>query len=82
MIYPHKWSPIGYRSSTGQRKHTGQRPMDRRNCVLDGSPAVLRDIAMATNCGFVGYNFGSMIASDTLFDSMGGFLGSSYRIKT
>jgi len=26
MIYPHKWSPISYRSSVGQRKHAGQRP--------------------------------------------------------
>jgi len=30
----------------------------------------------------MGYNFGCMIASDTLFDSRGGFLGSSYLIKT
>jgi len=57
--------------------------------VLDGVPAVLRDVAMATNfwtqfaiTGFVGYNFACMIASDTLFDSHGGFLGSSYSIKT
>jgi len=27
MAYPHKWSPISYNSSTGQRKHIGQRPM-------------------------------------------------------
>ena len=27
MAYPHKWSPISYKSSTGQRKHAGQRPM-------------------------------------------------------
>jgi len=26
-LYPHKWSPISYRSSAGQRKHAGQRPM-------------------------------------------------------
>ena len=26
-VYPHKWSPISYRSSAGQRKHAGQRPM-------------------------------------------------------
>ena len=26
MAYPHKWSPISYRSSAGQRKHAGQRP--------------------------------------------------------
>jgi len=63
--------------------------MGRRNHVLDGGPEVLRDVAMATNFGtqfgifgFVGYNFGCMIASNTLFDSRGGFLGSSYRMKT
>jgi len=27
MVYPHEWSPISYRSSAGQRKQTGQRPM-------------------------------------------------------
>jgi len=60
-----------------------------RNHVLDGGPAVLRNVAMATNFGaqfaktaFVGYNFGCMIASNTLFNSMGGFLGSSYPMKT
>jgi len=44
---------------------------------------------MATNFGtqfaitdFVDYNFGCMIVSDTLFDSVGGFSGSSYPIKT
>jgi len=57
--------------------------------VLDGGPAVLRDVAEATNYGtqfaingFVGYNFGCMISSDTLFDSRDGFLGSSYPMKT
>jgi len=30
----------------------------------------------------MGYNFGCMIASDTLFDSRGGFSGSSYLMKT
>jgi len=50
---------------------------------------VLRDVAMATNfgtqfaiTGFVGYNFGCMIASNTQFDSRGGFSGSSYPINT
>jgi len=28
------------------------------------------------------YNFSCMTASDTLFDSRGGFLGSSYPMKT
>jgi len=27
MAYPHEWSPISYKSSAGQRKHIGQRPM-------------------------------------------------------
>jgi len=27
MAYPRKWSPISYKSSAGQRKDTGQRPM-------------------------------------------------------
>ena len=57
--------------------------------MLNGSPEVLRDVAMASNfvtqfaiTGFVGYNFDCMIASDTLFDSSGEFSGSSYPIKT
>jgi len=63
--------------------------MGPRYHVLDGSPVVLRDVATATNfgpqfaiIGFVGYNFGCMIASDTLFDSSGGVSGSSYPMKT
>jgi len=27
MAYPHRWSPISYKSSAGQRKHIDQRPM-------------------------------------------------------
>ena len=57
--------------------------------MLDGGPAVLGDVAMETNFGtqfaitrFVGYHFGCMIASNTLFDSRGGFTGSSYPMKT
>ena len=35
-----------------------------------------RDVAMATTFGFsMGYSLGCMIASDTLFDSRGSFLG-------
>jgi len=57
--------------------------MDRRSRVSDGGPGVLRDVAIATNfrttqfaiTGFVGYNFGCMIASDTLFDSRGWVFG-------
>jgi len=54
--------------------------------VLDGGSSVLRDVAMATNfgmkfaiTGFVGYNFGCMIASHTQFDSRGEFSGQPIR---
>jgi len=57
--------------------------------VLDGGPEVLRDVAMAIDfgmqfaiTGFMGYNFGCMIASNTLFDSRVGFSRSSYPMKT
>jgi len=44
---------------------------------------LLRDVAMVTPfCPLLGCNFGCMIASDTLFDSRGGFSGSSYPMKT
>jgi len=47
--------------------------------VLDGGPEVLRDVAMAISFWLsFGYNFGCIIASYTLFDSRGGFSGSSY----
>ena len=43
----------------------------------------LWDVATATTFWLsMGYNFGCMIASDMLFDSRGGFSGSSYPIKT
>ena len=43
----------------------------------------LRDVSMATTFWLsMGYNFGCMIASDTLFDSRSGFYGSSYPMKT
>jgi len=43
----------------------------------------LRGVAMATPFWLLmGYNFGCEIASDTLFDSRGGFSGSSYPMKT
>jgi len=45
-----------------------------RNHALDGGSPVLSDVALATTCWLlVGYNFGCMIASDTLFDSRGSF---------
>ena len=56
--------------------------MGRRNPVLDGRPQVQRDVAMATNFWLsMGYSFGCMIASEMLFDSRGGFSGSSYLMK-
>ena len=43
----------------------------------------LRDVAMATTFWLsMGYNFGCMIPSDTLFDTRVGFSGSSYPMKT
>jgi len=48
-----------------------------------GDTLHLRDVAIATTfCLSMGYNFGCMIDSDTLFDSRGGFSGSSYLMKT
>ena len=53
----------------------------KESCVT-GGPEVLRDVAIATNFWLsVGYNFGCMIASDTLFDCRGWFSGSSYPMK-
>ena len=44
------------------------------NHVLDGNPQLLRDVAMATNFWLsMGYNYGCVIASDTLFDFRVGF---------
>jgi len=62
--------------------------MGRRNHVLDGGPAVLRDVAMETNIGtqfaitgFVGFNFGCMIATRCTIHR-GEFSGLSYPMKT
>jgi len=70
--------PFGFEGSDGPKE----------SCVKWGL-VVLRDVAMIINfgtqfaiTGFVGYNFGCMIGSDTLFDSRGGFSGSSYLMKT
>jgi len=54
----------------------------RQNADIADTPH-LRYVAMATPfCLLMGYNFGCMIASDTRFDSRGGFSGSSYPMKT
>ena len=43
----------------------------------------LRDVAIATTFWLsVDYNFSCMTASDSLFDSRGGFSGTSYPMKT
>ena len=43
---------------------------------------MLKNVAMAIIFWLsMGYNFGCMIASDMLFDSRGGFSGSSYPMK-
>ena len=59
--------------------------MGRRNRVRWGSRGA-EDVAIATNfgmqfaiTGFVGYDFGCMIASDMQFDSRGGFSGQAIR---
>jgi len=42
----------------------------------------LTDVAMAITFWLsMGYNFSCMIASDTLFNSRGGFSGTSYPMK-
>ena len=71
--------PFGLWARMGPRNHVRWGP----------APAVLKDVAMATNfgtqfaiTGFVGYSFCCMIGSGTLFHSRGGFLGSSYPMKT
>ena len=50
------------------------------NNVLDGGP----DLPIGNQFSWLltGYNFGCMVASDTLFDFRGGFSGSSYPMKT
>jgi len=57
--------------------------MGHGNRVLDGGPAVMRDVPMATDFWLsTGYNFVCIIASDTLFYSRGVFSGSNYPMKT
>ena len=50
----------------------------RQNADIAPDTLHLRDVAMATPfCLSMGYNFGCMIASDTQFDSRGGFRGQA-----
>jgi len=88
-VYGHSVVPCATTAETIEMPFGLWARMGRRNRVLDGGSAVLRDVAMATNfvtqfviTGFVCYNFGCMIANDTQFDSRGGFSGSSYPMKT
>ena len=54
-----------------------------RLCRYCRYPAKLRDVAMTTTFWLsMNYNFSCVTASDTLFDSMGGFSGTSYPMKT
>jgi len=56
----------------------GEWSVDRMQILL----IHLRDVAMATTFWrSMGYDFGYVTASNMLFDSRGGFLGSSYPIK-
>ena len=57
--------------------------MDGRQNAYIADTLQLRNVAMATTFWLsMVYNFSCMIASDTLFDSRGGFLGTSYPMKT
>jgi len=56
--------------------------VSRQNTDI-ASTLQLRDVAMATTFWLsMGYNFSCMIARDRLFDRMGGFLGTSYPMRT
>ena len=56
--------------------------VDRQNANI-ADTLHLRDVAMTTIFWLsMGYNFGCMIASDTLFDSRCGFSRSRYPMKT
>jgi len=54
--------------------------MGPRNHVLDGSPQMLMDVAMATTFWLLmGYNFSCVIAIGRIFDSRSGFWGQAIR---
>ena len=59
------------------------RPREYCRILQTADTLDLRDVATATSFWLsMGYNFGCMIASDALFDSRGGFSGSSYPMET
>ena len=56
--------------------------VSRQNADI-ADTVLLRDVAMATPFWLsMGYNFSCVIASGMIFDSRGGFLGSSNPMKT
>jgi len=58
----------------------GVRVVDRQNADI-ADALHLRDVAVPTR-PFFGFQWAITSASDTLFDSRGGFSGSSYPMKT
>jgi len=55
----------------------------RHNAAIADTQLQLRAVAMATTFWLsMGCNFSCMIASDSLFDFIGGFSGTSYQMKT
>jgi len=79
---------VKYRDSL---RSSVKKRLNRSRCRLGcglrwavGIMCYMRDAAMATSFGtqFAITGFGCMIASDTLFDSRGGFAGLSYPMKT
>jgi len=86
--YRELWSSV-QKQPNQSRCRLGCRLEWAQGIMLGGGLEVLMDIAMATNfgtqfaiTGFVGYKFGCMIASDTVFDSRGGSSGSNYPMTT
>jgi len=80
VVYAKTAEPIGMPFGLWAR-------MGHRNHLLDGGPVChVNQFWDAICCNWfwrlMGHNFGCMIASDTQFDSRGGFSGSSYPMKT
>jgi len=67
MAYPHKWSPISYKSSAGQRKDTGQTPMLYRwttqptKAFIDNRKNLVNS-SMSSTCSYNMANFGPLTA--------------------
>jgi len=68
--------------ATSQLVMEGVLVVSRQNAD-NASTLHLRDVAMATTFWLsMGYNFGCVIASGTIFDSWGGFSVSNYLMKS